>query len=93
MNGTITRTLSVDRIPVPTEYLHVTDTTSRGRSGYTAQQYYLFNLSAPKQVHARHGRHAEGLFMDGHVESCGQKRLEALGIDALYDVDTAQGYF
>ena len=93
VSGLFKQNLHVDRIEHPEDYLHVTDTTSRARSGYTAQQYYFFNASAPKQVHARHNRKANGLFIDGHVEGCNKPRLEGLGLDALYDADMLQGYF
>jgi prepilin-type N-terminal cleavage/methylation domain-containing protein/prepilin-type processing-associated H-X9-DG protein len=92
-SGTLKQFLHVNKITNPTEYLHLADTTSRGRSGYTAQQYYFFNAAQPKQVHARHARRANGFFIDGHVESCGQQRLDGLGIDGLFDADTAPGYF
>ena len=92
-SGILKQWLHVQRISNPTEYLHVTDTTSRARSGWTARQFYNFNAAASKQVHARHFRKANGIFLDGHVESCNQPRLESLGIDALYDEDTVQGYF
>ena len=85
--------LLVDKIPNPSEYLHIADTTSRARLGYNARQFYTFNASASKQVHARHSRKANGLFLDGHVEGCGRPRLEGLGIDALYDLDTAGGAY
>jgi prepilin-type processing-associated H-X9-DG protein len=85
--------LRIDAIPNPTEYLHVTDTTSRGRGGYGAQQYYLFEVGQQFHVHARHNQQASGLFLDGHVEGASRTRLDSLGIDALFDVDTAQGYF
>ena len=94
-NDTFKRRLSIPRIPNPQEYLHVTDTTSRGTSGLTAYQYYSFVQAggSGKKVHARHSRSASGLFLDGHVESCSQLRLESLGItDALYDADMIQSY-
>jgi prepilin-type N-terminal cleavage/methylation domain-containing protein/prepilin-type processing-associated H-X9-DG protein len=78
----------------PSEYLHLADTTSQAQGGYTARQYYFFRVANPlKIVHARHGRRANGLFLDGHVEACGQTRLEGLGITAEYGPDVAQGYF
>lgn len=88
-----TRYLLLHQVDQPAEYLHVADTTSRGRQGYAAAQFYFFEAAQPKQVHARHGRQANGLFADGHVEACQQHRLQDLGIDALYDLDTAPGYF
>jgi prepilin-type processing-associated H-X9-DG protein len=91
--GTITRILFFDQIDKPSDYLHVADTTSRARGGYTAQQYYFFEVSQPKQVHARHSEKAIGLFGDGHVEACSFYRLNELGIDGLFEEDTLRGYF
>jgi prepilin-type processing-associated H-X9-DG protein/prepilin-type N-terminal cleavage/methylation domain-containing protein len=91
--GSITKYLLLDKVDRPADYAHVADTTSRARGGYTAQQFYFFEASQPKQVHARHNRRANGAFADGHVESCNQRRLEEVGLDALYDADTMQGYF
>jgi prepilin-type N-terminal cleavage/methylation domain-containing protein/prepilin-type processing-associated H-X9-DG protein len=86
--------LKVDAVENPVEYLHLADTTSQALGGYTAWQYYYFQVaSAKKLVHARHVRKANGLFLDGHVESCNQPRLESLGITAEYGTDVAQGYF
>jgi prepilin-type N-terminal cleavage/methylation domain-containing protein/prepilin-type processing-associated H-X9-DG protein len=85
--------LQLDRVPQPADYLHVADTTSRGRQGYTAAQFYFFSSAQTKEVHARHNRQANGSFADGHVESGGRMRLEELGLDALYDADTEPGYF
>jgi prepilin-type N-terminal cleavage/methylation domain-containing protein/prepilin-type processing-associated H-X9-DG protein len=85
---------NVDCPENPSEYLLLADTTSQAANGWTARQYYLFRVSSPvKQVHARHSGRANGLFLDNHVESCGQSRLEGLGISAEYGADTKQGYF
>jgi prepilin-type N-terminal cleavage/methylation domain-containing protein/prepilin-type processing-associated H-X9-DG protein len=86
--------LIIDRVESPSEYFHVADTTSKAQGGYTARQYHLFRAAGPiKQVHARHSLRANGLFLDGHVESCGQSRLDALGITTEFGMDTAPGYF
>jgi prepilin-type N-terminal cleavage/methylation domain-containing protein/prepilin-type processing-associated H-X9-DG protein len=94
--GTFTKILLAEQVTNPSEYLHVADTTSRAQGGYTAQQYYIF-YGQPgiidKQVHGRHLRKANGLFIDGHVESCLKSRLDGLGIDALFEEDTLKGYF
>jgi len=83
-----------DCVDKPAEYLHLADTTSQAQGGYTAWQYYFFRVSSPlKIVHGRHARRANGFFLDGHVEACGQPRLESLGVTAEFGVDTAQGYF
>jgi len=91
--GDFNQILDINRLPAPTEYLHLADTTSRGRQGAGARQYYYFRADHEKEVHARHDRRANGLFMDGHVESCGRIRLDGLGIQALFTQDTVPGYF
>jgi len=85
--------LNTTGLPQPTEYLLLADTTSRGRGGVGARQYYLFLSDHAYQVHARHNLRANGLFLDGHAESCNRLRLEGLGIQALYGQDTIPGYF
>jgi prepilin-type N-terminal cleavage/methylation domain-containing protein/prepilin-type processing-associated H-X9-DG protein len=92
--GLLKQFLLVDQIAVPTDYLHVADTTSQAQNGFTARQFYKFDAGGSiKQVHARHTGRANGLFLDGHVEGCNRQRLESLGITAEYGVDTARGYF
>jgi len=94
VTGLLKQFLIVDRIENPSDYLHVADTTSKAQNGYTARQFYFFRAAGPlKQVHARHANRANGLFIDGHVEGCGQNRLDSLGIAAEYGIDTVQGYF
>lgn len=83
----------LSRIPTPAEYLMVGDTYD----GSTGKQYFYFNMSGGggmfgQQVHARHDEMANGLFADGHVESCSRQRLEGLGITALYGVDSLPIY-
>lgn len=85
--------LKIDAIFNPAEYLHYTDTTSRGRNGIGAQQYYYFRADHDKEVHARHAQKANGFFIDGHVEGCKRLRLENLGISALFEVDTVPAYY
>ena len=85
--------LNTTLLPRPSEYLLLADTTSRGRSGAGALQYYYFRSDHEKEVHARHNDHADGLFIDAHVESCSRIRLERLGIQALYGYDSVPGYF
>ena len=92
--GLLKQFLLVDAVESPVDYLHVADTTSQAQSGYTARQYYLFRAAGPlKNVHARHAGRADGLFLDGHAESCDRARLDDLGIATEYGVDTAPGYF
>jgi len=85
--------LKTEAVPRLEDYLHVADTTSRGRQGYGAEQFYYFRVDSEKEVHARHGSKADGLFLDGHVEGCGRARLEALGISALFGADTVPSYY
>jgi prepilin-type N-terminal cleavage/methylation domain-containing protein/prepilin-type processing-associated H-X9-DG protein len=85
--------LKTESISNPTDYLHLADSTSRGRQGIGAEQYYYFRAANEKEVHARHELKANGLLMDGHVESASRTRLESLGISALYDRDTVPAYY
>lgn len=85
--------LKTDAIPKPSEYLHLADTTSRGRQGIGAEQYYYFRADSEKEVHARHRKKANGLFIDGHVEGANRKRLEGLGVTALFEVDSVPAYY
>jgi len=93
VSGDFNEVLKTDSLAKPSEYFHLTDTTSRGRQGIGAEQYYYFRIDAEKQVHARHDRKANGLFIDGHVESARRSRLESLGITALYSADTVPAYY
>lgn len=93
LSGSFNEYLKKDAVQRPVDYLHVADTTSRGRGGIGAEQYYFFRAASELEVHARHARQANGLFLDGHVEGCAQKRLESLGITGLFDKDTIPAYF
>jgi prepilin-type N-terminal cleavage/methylation domain-containing protein/prepilin-type processing-associated H-X9-DG protein len=93
ITGDFGEVLRVDAIAKPSEYLHLADTTSRGRGGIGAEQYYSFRMESEKEVHARHAGKANGLFIDGHVESMNRFRLESLGITALYNLDTIPSYY
>jgi prepilin-type N-terminal cleavage/methylation domain-containing protein/prepilin-type processing-associated H-X9-DG protein len=92
-SGAFDEILHLDKIRGPSGYLHLADTTSRGRGGFKAEQYFYFRVMSEKEVHARHQGRANGLFLDGHVESVGRKQLESLGIDALYERDNIPAYF
>jgi prepilin-type N-terminal cleavage/methylation domain-containing protein/prepilin-type processing-associated H-X9-DG protein len=85
--------LQVETVTRPIEYLHLADTTSRGRQGIGAEQYYYFRTDSEKEVHARHSQRANGLFLDGHVEACGRARLETLGITGLFGADDIPAYY
>ena len=79
-------------IPQPVEYIHLADTTSRGRMGLGAVQFHSFRTNATEEVHARHNRLANGWCLDGHAEGMTRPRLEARGIIALFGPDTIPGY-
>lgn len=85
--------LKLDTVNKPVEYLHLADTTSRGRQGIGAEQYYFFRADSEKEVHARHSKRANGLFLDGHVEACGRLRLESVGIAPLFTTDDVPAYY
>ena len=91
--GPFNEFLKINSIERPSEYLHLADTTSRGRDGLGAEQYYFFRAANELEVHGRHGRNANGLLLDGHVEGLNQQRLLGLGITGLYERDTVPGYF
>ena len=93
VRGAFGEILELTAVPQPSEYLHVADTTSQGRMGVKAKQFYYFRIASEKEVHARHQQKANGLFLDGHVEGCVRRRLESLGVNGLYEADTAPGYF
>jgi prepilin-type N-terminal cleavage/methylation domain-containing protein/prepilin-type processing-associated H-X9-DG protein len=93
VRGALRERLAVDAVERPSEYLHLADTTSRGREGLGAQQFYFFRAASEKEVHGRHGRVANGFLLDGHVEGMNAPRLERLGILGLFETDTVPGYF
>jgi prepilin-type N-terminal cleavage/methylation domain-containing protein/prepilin-type processing-associated H-X9-DG protein len=93
LSGAFKEMLKMSAVERPVEYLHVADTTSRGRGGIGGEQYYFFRAASENEVHGRHGETASGLFLDGHVEAAGKKRLEGLGINALFGKDTIPAYF
>jgi prepilin-type N-terminal cleavage/methylation domain-containing protein/prepilin-type processing-associated H-X9-DG protein len=92
--GILGRELVADQIQFPADYMHLADTTSQAQNGWTARQFYGFRAAGPlRQVHARHGKRANGFFMDGHVEGANQTRLDDLGVATEYGPDTRPGYF
>jgi prepilin-type N-terminal cleavage/methylation domain-containing protein/prepilin-type processing-associated H-X9-DG protein len=93
ISGAFREVLKVGAIEKPVDYLHVADTTSRGKGGVGGEQYYYFRVASEKEVHARHNKRADGLFLDGHVEACGSQRLESLGITGLFAKDDIPAYF
>src|SRR5687767_4367474 len=42
-SGLLNQFLLVDKIEIPSDYLHVADTTSQAQLGYTARQFYKFH--------------------------------------------------
>lgn len=90
--GAFREFLVLDAVQRPTEYLHYADTTSRGREGLGAQQFYFFRAASEKEVHGRHGRVANGFMLDGHVQGLTAPGLERLGIIGLFEPDTVPGY-
>ena len=93
VSGAFHEVLKKDSVEQPADYLHVADTTSRGKGGIGAEQYYFFRAAAEKEVHARHNGKADGLFLDGHIEACGAQRLQLLGITGLFTKDDIPAYF
>lgn len=92
-SGDFGELLAVESVTRPIEYLHVADTTSRGRQGIGAEQYYFFRAESEKEVHARHNLRANGLFLDGHVEVANRPRLEGVGIAPLFTSDDVPAYY
>jgi prepilin-type N-terminal cleavage/methylation domain-containing protein/prepilin-type processing-associated H-X9-DG protein len=92
-SGEFHEDLVLSSIPSPVNYVHLADTTSRGRQGLGAVQFHTFRTNAEFEVHARHNGIADGWFADGHVEGMKRTRLEELHIKALYGPDTIPGYF
>ena len=90
--GVFREFLNLGAVERPSEYLHLADTTSRGRMGLGAVQFHSFRTNSTQEVHARHNRSADGWFFDGHVEGMQRPRLEAIGIIALYGPDTIPSY-
>lgn len=75
-------------IPNPAEYVHLADTTSRGRRGLGKVQFHTFRTNAAEEVHARHTRTANGWLFDGHAEAMTRSRMENLNIRPLFGPDT-----
>jgi prepilin-type N-terminal cleavage/methylation domain-containing protein len=60
VSGDFREILKVETVTKPVDYLHLADTTSRGRQGIGGEQYYYFRVASEKEVHARHGQRANG---------------------------------
>jgi prepilin-type N-terminal cleavage/methylation domain-containing protein len=91
-SGEFQQDVVVSAIPKPVEYVHLADTTSRGRMGLGGVQFHSFRTNAQLEVHARHNGAADGRFFDGHAEGMRKPRLELLGITALFGTDTIPSY-
>jgi prepilin-type N-terminal cleavage/methylation domain-containing protein/prepilin-type processing-associated H-X9-DG protein len=92
-SGTLKQDIVLSAIQNPVNYLHLADTTSRGRQGWGAVQFHTFRTNAQMEVHARHTGSADAWFIDGHVEGARRTRLEQLNITALFGPDTIPGYY
>ena len=92
-SGPLQEFLQSERIEQPSSYLHLADTTSRGRLGITARQFHVFRIDEDYEIHGRHSNRANGWFFDGHVESMNQPRLSGLGFIGLFEKDGFPGYF
>ncbi len=91
--GEFKQVIAVSAIQNPVNYTHLADTTSRGRMGWGAMQFYTFRTNAEFEVHARHNRTADVWYFDGHAEGMTKPRLDQAGIKALYGPDTIPGYY
>lgn len=92
-SGDLKQNVKVSAIQKPVDYVHLADTTSRGRLGLGGLQFYNFRTNSQFEVHARHNGAADAWFFDGHVEANKKPRLESLGIKALFGPDTIPSYF
>lgn len=91
--GDLKEDVRVSAIQNPVNYIHLADTTSRGRMGLGGVQFFTFLTNAELQVHARHNGAADVWCFDGHVEAMRKPRLEQFGIKALFGPDTIPSYF
>ena len=92
-SGPLKEDIAISAIQDPANYSHFADTTSRGRKGYGAVQFYTFSTNQEFEVHARHNGSANVWLMDGHAEAMSKTRLEKLGIKPLIGKDTIPSYF
>ena len=83
------RYIRVRKVKNPSNYLLLADTVNKGWS--CGDQYYLWWSdtlgSNTAGIHLRHTGNANGLFLDGHVESCGIDRLKRAGVKKCIDKD------
>lgn len=93
VSGDLKENLRISSIQSPASYIHLADTTSRGRLGLGGVQFYTFRTNSDSEVHARHNGSADVWCIDGHVEGMTKSRLEPFGIKPLVGADTIPGYF
>lgn len=93
LSGALKEVLKISAIQDPVNYIHLADTTSRGRMGFGGVQYYTFRTNAQFEVHARHNGTADVWCFDGHAESMRESRLKQSGITPLLGRDTIPSYF
>jgi prepilin-type N-terminal cleavage/methylation domain-containing protein/prepilin-type processing-associated H-X9-DG protein len=93
IEGSLKEFLQTERVSQPDNHPHLADTTSRGRFGITARQFFSFRKSEDFEIHGRHSSRANAWFLDGHVEPMGKRRVENLGFIGLFDRDSFPGYF
>jgi prepilin-type N-terminal cleavage/methylation domain-containing protein len=92
LSGELKENLRISAIPNPATYIHLADTTSRGRMGLGGVQFFTFRTNAQMEVHARHNGAADVWCFDGHAEAMTKSRLEVAGIKALFGADTIPAY-
>jgi prepilin-type N-terminal cleavage/methylation domain-containing protein/prepilin-type processing-associated H-X9-DG protein len=90
--GEFNQDIVVTAIRSPVDYIHLADTTSRGRMGLGGVQFHTFRTNSQMEVHARHNGAANAWAFDGHAEGMKRHRLESFGIAALFGPDTIPGY-
>jgi prepilin-type N-terminal cleavage/methylation domain-containing protein/prepilin-type processing-associated H-X9-DG protein len=91
VDGEIVGYLKADSIERPSEYFHLGDTTGVAFGLVSREQFHYFH-SDSTNVMARHSKLVNGWFIDGHSESCNKKRMEGLGISAIF-TGTQGGYY
>jgi prepilin-type processing-associated H-X9-DG protein len=91
VDGEIIGYLKTDTIERPSEYFHLGDTTGVAFGLVSKEQFHYFR-SDSTNVMARHSKLVNGWFIDGHSESCNKKRMESLGISAIFS-GSQGGYY
>jgi len=82
------------KVDNPSDYHLVADSLSLKMPVVGAQFCQFQSQGDPNHVvHARHLNKADIAFLDGHVESCGRKRLDNLGIEANFSDPKQSSYY